>query len=204
VLYKNLIKPVLDVLISLMILVISSPILAITFLLLAIANNGNVWFLQERPGLRGKIFRVIKFKTMTDQRDEFGNLLPDDRRLTTIGKFVRKTSLDELPQLINVLKGDMSIVGPRPLLVEYLPLYDSVQAKRHDVKPGITGWAQVNGRNTISWEDKFAFDVWYVKHQSFLLDIRILLLTVKKVFIADGINSNTAATMEKFKGSALH
>ena len=186
---------------ALIVLIIASPVLLIVILLLAIANGGKVWFLQPRPGLHGKIFRVIKFKTMTDAKDESGHLLPDSVRLTAIGKFVRSTSLDELPQLINVLKGDMSIVGPRPLLVEYLPLYNEVQRHRHDVKPGITGWAQVNGRNAISWQQKFEYDVWYVKHQSFALDLKILFLTVKKVFIAEGISSDSHATMEKFRGN---
>jgi lipopolysaccharide/colanic/teichoic acid biosynthesis glycosyltransferase len=169
--------------------------------LLGIANRGHIWFLQERPGKNGKIFRVFKFKTMTDERDAQGNLLPDDKRLTAVGKFVRKTSLDELPQMINVLKGDMSIVGPRPLLVEYLPLYNQQQRRRHEVKPGITGWAQVNGRNTLDWPERFAYDVWYVDHISFALDIKILFLTIVKVFKAEGVSSGTSVTMEKFRGN---
>lgn len=198
--YRSFLKPLADKFVSLIVLVIASPVILVVILLLAFANRGKVWFLQQRPGLYGKIFRVVKFKTMTDERDKDGNLLPDALRLTAIGKFVRSTSLDELPQLINVLKGDMSIVGPRPLLVEYLPLYNEEQSHRHDVKPGITGWAQVNGRNAISWKQKFEYDVWYVRHQSFALDMKILFLTVKKVFIAEGISSETHATMEKFRG----
>jgi len=168
---------------------------------LGISNKGKVWFLQSRPGKGGKLFKVIKFKTMSDEHDSSGALLPDDKRLTVIGKFIRKTSLDELPQLINVLKGDLSMVGPRPLLEEYLSLYNEQQHKRHEVKPGITGWAQVNGRNTVAWKERFEMDVWYVNHISFLLDLKILLLTVLKVFKAEGISSGTSATMEKFKGN---
>jgi undecaprenyl phosphate N,N'-diacetylbacillosamine 1-phosphate transferase len=200
-LYRNFFKPLTDKFAALVILIIASPVLLIVILLLAVANKGKVWFLQPRPGRNGKVFKVIKFKTMTDDRDAAGNLLPDQLRLTSIGKFVRSTSLDELPQLINVLKGDMSIVGPRPLLVEYLPLYNDEQSKRHLVRPGITGWAQVNGRNAISWRQKFEYDIWYVEHQSFLLDLKILFLTIKKVFIAEGVSSDTHATMEKFRGN---
>lgn len=170
-------------------------------MLLYVANQGKVWFKQDRPGKNGRIFTVIKFKTMSDEVDGQGHLLPDERRLTAIGKFIRNTSLDELPQLFNVLRGEMSFVGPRPLLVEYLPLYNAEQQRRHLVKPGITGWAQVNGRNTVSWPQKFTFDVWYVDHISFLLDIKILLLTVMKVFKAEGISSTTSVTMEKFHGN---
>jgi undecaprenyl phosphate N,N'-diacetylbacillosamine 1-phosphate transferase len=201
VVYRTVIKPFLDKVIALIILTLSSPVLLFVILLLAIANKGNVWFTQPRPGLHEKIFHVIKFKTMTDERDEQGNLLPDEYRLKGIGKFIRATSLDELPQLINVLKGDMSIVGPRPLLIEYLPLYNEEQKKRHGVTPGITGWAQVNGRNAISWQQKFAYDVWYVKHQSFRLDIKILFLTVLKVLKSEGITSESSVTMEKFRGN---
>jgi lipopolysaccharide/colanic/teichoic acid biosynthesis glycosyltransferase len=200
-LYVRIVKPFFDKLVAFIVLAVASPVILICVLMLAVANRGNVWFLQERPGKDRKIFRVIKFKTMTDARDKQGVLLPDDKRLTAVGKFIRKTSLDELPQLLNVLKGDMSIVGPRPLLVEYLPLYDNVQRRRHDVVPGITGWAQVNGRNAISWEEKFAYDVWYVDHISFGLDIKILFLTVIKVFKAEGISSATSVTMEKFRGN---
>lgn len=160
-----------------------------------------MWFKQERPGRNGKIFSVIKFKTMTDERDDSGNLLPDERRLSTVGKLIRKTSLDELPQLLNVILGHMSLVGPRPLLKEYLPLYNDFQRRRHEVRPGITGWAQVNGRNTVSWPQKFTYDVWYVDHISFWLDIKILFLTVMKVFKAEGISSGTSVTMERFHGN---
>ncbi len=199
--YTAIIKPFFDKLFSFLILVVASPILLILVVLLFIFNRGQVWFTQERPGKNERIFTVIKFKTMSDERDAKGNLLPDDKRLTGIGKFIRMTSLDELPQLFNVLLGDMSFVGPRPLLVEYLPLYNEAQRRRHHVRPGITGWAQVNGRNTVSWPQKFAFDVWYVDHISFALDIKILLLTVMKVFKAEGISSTTSVTMEKFHGN---
>ena len=157
--------------------------------------------MQQRPGKKGKIFKVIKFKTMTDECDVNGDLLPDEKRLTNVGKFLRSTSMDELPQLINVLKGDMALIGPRPLLPQYLPLYDKEQARRHEVRPGITGWAQVNGRNAISWTKKFELDVWYVDHCSFLLDLKIILLTIKKVFVREGISSETSATMEYFTGN---
>lgn len=199
--YLNFFKPFSDKFVAVIVLILSSPVLLTAIVLLAIANKGNVWFLQPRPGKGGKIFKVVKFKTMTDEKDAAGNLLPDDKRLTAIGNFVRKTSMDELPQLINVLKGDMSLVGPRPLLVEYLPLYNEKQQRRHMVTPGITGWAQVNGRNAISWQQKFELDVWYVDHISFILDIKILFLTVKKVFKAEGISSGTSVTMEKFRGN---
>lgn len=199
-LYSSLIKPFFDRLIALVILLLLSPILLLVILLLAIANHGKIWFVQPRPGKHGRIFKVIKFKTMNDARDEKGALLPDEVRLTRIGNLIRKTSLDELPQLINVLKGDMSIVGPRPLLVEYIPLYSDTQKRRHAVKPGITGWAQVNGRNAISWPQKFAFDVWYVDHQSLGLDLKVLFLTIAKVFKAEGISSGSSVTMEKFRG----
>ena len=161
----------------------------------------GAFFLQERPGKDGKIFRVIKFKTMTDERDAGGNLLPDEQRLTKVGRFVRSTSIDELPQLINVLKGDMALIGPRPLLPQYLPLYNKVQARRHEVRPGITGWAQCHGRNAISWTKKFELDVWYVDHCSFLLDLKIIFLTIKKVLVREGISSETSATMEAFTGN---
>jgi undecaprenyl phosphate N,N'-diacetylbacillosamine 1-phosphate transferase len=200
-LYQGFIKPSLDFFVSLLVFIVLSPVFVVVVFLLSIANSGKPFFLQPRPGKGNRIFRVIKFKTMNDRKDANGNLLPDAVRLTPIGRFVRKTSLDEIPQLLNVIKGDMSIVGPRPLLVEYLPLYNKEQARRHSVKPGITGWAQVNGRNAISWEQKFAYDVWYVDHMSFLLDFRILLLTVRNVLKSEGINSATSATMEKFTGS---
>ncbi len=171
--------------------------------MLYIANKGNPFFLQSRPGRNERIFKVIKFKTMNDCKDAQGNLLSDADRLTPIGRFVRKTSLDEIPQLINVIKGEMSLVGPRPLLVDYLPLYNETQRKRHDVKPGITGWAQVNGRNGISWEQKFENDVWYVQHVTFLLDLKIIIRTVGKVFKSEGISSSSSATMEKFSGTTI-
>jgi undecaprenyl phosphate N,N'-diacetylbacillosamine 1-phosphate transferase len=199
--YVSIVKPFFDKATAFVVLIVASPLLVISIILLWFANKGNIWFLQERPGKNGKIFRVFKFKTMTDERDAQGNLLPDDKRLTAVGKFVRKTSLDELPQMINVLKGDMSIVGPRPLLVEYLPLYNHQQRRRHEVKPGITGWAQVNGRNALDWPERFACDVWYVDHISFALDIKILFLTVVKVFKAEGVSSGTSVTMEKFRGN---
>lgn len=199
--YTGLIKPLFDFAVALSVFLVLSPVFLVVVLLLAIANSGKPFFVQRRPGKYGKIFRVIKFKTMNDRMDANGNLLPDADRLTNIGKFVRKTSLDEVPQLLNVIKGDMSIVGPRPLLEEYLPLYSPDQMKRHNVRPGITGWAQVNGRNAISWTKKFELDLWYVKNISFILDIRILLLTVRNVLRSEGISSETSATMEKFTGN---
>ncbi|MBX2906008.1 MAG: sugar transferase [Taibaiella sp.] len=199
--YQGIVKPFLDFFVSLLVFIVLSPVFIVVILLLAIANSGKPFFLQPRPGKNNRIFKVIKFKTMNDRKDSNGNLLPDAVRLTPIGRFVRKTSLDEIPQLLNVIKGDMSIVGPRPLLVEYLPLYNKEQARRHTVKPGITGWAQVNGRNAISWEQKFSYDVWYVDNMSFQLDFRILLLTVRNVVKSEGINSATSATMEKFTGT---
>lgn len=199
--YTQMIKPLLDFLVAACALIVAAPLMLLCILLLAFANRGKVWFTQLRPGKEGRLFRVVKFRTMTDERDPSGELLPDDQRLTGIGKFIRKTSLDELPQLFNVLKGDMSFVGPRPLLVEYLPLYNEEQRLRHAVRPGITGWAQVNGRNAISWPQKFAFDVWYVRNRSFLLDMKILFMTVAKVFKAEGISSGTSATMEKWRGN---
>ena len=177
------------------------PLFLVCIILLCIANAGKPFFFQRRPGKNEHVFTVIKFKTMNDKKDKAGNLLPDAQRLTAIGKFIRKTSLDELPQLINVIKGDMSLVGPRPLLVEYLPLYNPFEKRRHEVKPGITGWAQVNGRNAISWKQKFEYDVWYVDHLSFGLDMKILLLSFIKVFKAEGITDNASATMQKFTGS---
>jgi lipopolysaccharide/colanic/teichoic acid biosynthesis glycosyltransferase len=199
--YKSTIKPLLDVITALAALLLLSPVFIVVTIALTISNNGKPFFIQPRPGKHGRIFSIIKFKTMSDAKDDIGNLLPDEKRLDAIGKFVRKTSLDELPQLINVLKGDMSFVGPRPLLPEYLSLYSPEQQKRHNVKPGITGWAQVNGRNAISWQQKFAYDVWYVAHQSFLLDLKILLRTVKKVFVSEGITTAGQATTERFKGN---
>lgn len=200
--YKKCLKRLFDFTVVSFVLLIIWPILLAITLWLHFANKGaGAFFLQERPGKSGKIFRVIKFKTMTDERDTHGNLLPDERRLTKVGKFVRTTSIDELPQLINVLKGDMALIGPRPLLPQYLSLYNKEQARRHDVRPGITGWAQVNGRNAISWSKKFELDVWYVDHCSFLLDLKILFLTIKKVFAREGISSDTSVSMEVFTGN---
>lgn len=194
--YRSFLKRLIDFSLVFCALMICFPVLFIITLWLHFANKGaGVFFLQNRPGRDGKIFKVIKFKTMTDERDSKGNLLPDEQRLTKVGKFVRSTSIDELPQLINVLKGDMALIGPRPLLPQYLPLYSKEQARRHEVRPGITGWAQVNGRNAISWTKKFELDVWYVDHCSFLLDLKIFLLTIKKVFVREGINSDTSVTM---------
>lgn len=199
--YQAFFKRLIDFLITFSVLLVIWPILLLISLWLYFANKGaGVFFTQNRPGKEGKIFKVIKFKTMTDERDAEGNLLPDAKRLTKIGKFVRSTSIDELPQLINVLKGDMALIGPRPLLPQYLPLYSAEQARRHEVRPGITGWAQVNGRNAISWTKKFELDVWYVDHCSFLLDLKIILLTIKKVFIREGISQEGQATMEAFNG----
>ena len=200
-LYPLIIKRFFDFLVALVVLAVATPFMLIILPLLAIANKGKVFFTQQRPGLNSKPFTLIKLKTMSDEKDQYGNLLPDELRLHGVGAFIRKTSLDEIPQMINVLKGDMSLVGPRPLLMDYLPLYTAEQAKRHDVKPGITGWAQVNGRNAISWEQKFAFDVWYVQHIGFMLDVKILIQTVFKVANADGIAANGSVTMTKFEGS---
>jgi undecaprenyl phosphate N,N'-diacetylbacillosamine 1-phosphate transferase len=199
--YKSVIKPVGDFLAAFIILLIASPFLLVVILLLMYANKGDVFFTQPRPGKHSKIFRLIKFKTMRDAYDENGNPLPDKDRVTKIGKFIRSASLDELPQLINVLKGDMSLIGPRPLLVKYLPLYNEFQLRRHEVKPGITGWAQVNGRNAISWQQKFEYDVWYVDHISLSLDIKILIRTVKKVLVREGVNSSEEKTMTAFTGN---
>lgn len=200
--YKYFFKRLIDFIIVFCVLVVIWPILLIITLWLHFANKGaGAFFAQERPGKEGKIFKVIKFKTMTDERDADGNLLPDADRLTNVGRFVRSTSIDELPQLINVLKGDMALIGPRPLLVQYLPLYSKEQARRHDVRPGITGWAQVNGRNAISWTKKFELDVWYVDHCSFWLDVKIIFLTIKKVFVREGISQEGQATMEFFTGN---
>lgn len=199
--YRSFIKRMMDFSVALaMLAVLLVPLLAL-MALLAAANRGTPFFRQTRPGLHGKLFRIVKFKTMTDETDERGVLLPDERRLTRVGRLVRSLSLDELPQLFNVLAGQMSFIGPRPLLAEYLPLYSAEQARRHDVRPGITGWAQVNGRNSISWERKFELDVWYVDHLSFLLDMRIIFLTLAKVVQRQGISAEGSATMEKFTGS---
>lgn len=200
--YKNFFKRILDFIISLLALICLSPILLVVTIWLHFANKGaGAFFLQERPGKDAKIFKIIKFKTMTDERDADGNLLPDAQRLTKVGQFVRSTSIDELPQLINVLKGDMALIGPRPLLVKYLPLYSNEQARRHEVRPGITGWAQCHGRNSISWTEKFKLDVWYVDNCSFKTDINIIIETIKKVIVRDGITQEGDATMEAFTGN---
>ena len=186
---------------SLIALTVLLPLMLVLMVLGAIKMKGNPFFTQLRPGKDGKIFKLIKFRSMTCEKDKDGNLLPDDVRLTRYGEILRSTSLDELPELLNILKGDMSIVGPRPLLVQYLPLYNEEQRHRHDVRPGLTGWAQVNGRNSITWEDKFRYDVWYVRNISFILDVKILFLTVKKVFCREGISAENSATMEDFQGT---
>jgi len=199
--YKSFFKRVLDFCISLVALVCLSPVLLIVTIWLHFANKGaGAFFFQERPGLHGRIFKVIKFKTMTDERDAEGNLLPDADRLTKVGRFVRSTSIDELPQLVNVLKGDMALIGPRPLLVQYLPLYNQEQARRHDVRPGISGWAQCHGRNAISWAEKFKLDVWYVDHVSLLTDLKVIGITVMKVLQRADINEAGQATIEPFNG----
>jgi lipopolysaccharide/colanic/teichoic acid biosynthesis glycosyltransferase len=199
--YRDLIKPLGDKVAALLVLLLTLPLMLPVVLLLYFANRGKPFFLQTRPGLHGDPFRIVKLRTMTDERDANGVLLPDEQRLHRIGALVRKSSLDEIPQLINVLKGDMSIVGPRPLLMEYLPLYSREQSRRHEVRPGITGWAQVNGRNAISWQQKFSYDVWYVDHLGFGLDMKILFLTVKKVLRSDGISGTDTVTMTKFEGN---
>ena len=199
--YKDFWKRVIDFILSLLTLAILWPILLVLTIWLHFANKGaGAFFLQERPGKNGKIFKVVKFKTMTDERDAEGNLLPDADRLTNVGRFVRSTSIDELPQLINVVKGDMALIGPRPLLSQYLPLYSEEQARRHEVRPGITGWAQCHGRNAISWTEKFKLDVWYVDHCSFLTDLKVIGITIKKVLVRDGISQEGNATMEAFNG----
>lgn len=200
--YKLFLKRFLDFWIALIVLICISPILLVVTIWLHFANKGTgAFFFQERPGKDGKIFKVIKYKTMTDERDAEGNLLPDERRLTKVGKFVRSTSIDELPQLINVLKGDMALIGPRPLLPQYLPLYSPVQARRHEVRPGISGWAQCHGRNQICWTEKFKLDVWYVDHVSLITDLKVIFITIKKVLFREDINSDNDATMEDFDGT---
>lgn len=199
--YQKYLKRILDLILASIILITTSLVIIFVSLVLFFLNKGHVFFLQPRPGKNEKIFYIIKFKTMNDSCDKDGNLLPDFKRLTIFGKFIRKTSIDELPQLINVVKGDMSLVGPRPLLIDYLPRYNDFQKRRHDVRPGITGWAQVNGRNTINWQQKFEHDAWYVNNLSFLLDFKILLLTLKKIIISEGVNSSSTVTMEEFKGN---
>ena len=199
-LYKSILKPVADFLSAFILLLILSPFILVTMLVLLLANKGSIFFIQQRPGLNAKPFNIIKFKTMRDAFDQHGNPLPDHIRLTKAGKFIRSASLDELLQLINVLKGDMSLIGPRPLLMKYLPRYTKEQARRHLVRPGISGWAQVNGRNAISWEEKFKLDLFYVQHQSFSLDLKILFLTIINILQRKGISADGQATMEEFKG----
>ena len=198
--YPRYFKSVFDTFLSFVALVLLSPLILLIIVLLIFSNGGSPFFVQKRPGKNSKVFKLVKFRTMNEKRDRNGELLPDNERLTSVGKFIRKTSLDELLQLINVIKGEMSVIGPRPLLVEYLELYSPEQARRHEVKPGITGWAQVNGRNAISWEEKFILDIWYVDHLSFLLDFKIVLLTIKKVFEQEGITKVGHATTEAFNG----
>lgn len=200
--YKNVLKRFLDFWIALVVLICISPLLVVVTLWLHVANKGaGAFFLQERPGKDGRIFKIIKYKTMTDERDAEGHLLPDEQRLTKVGRFVRSTSIDELPQLLNVLKGDMALIGPRPLLVQYLPLYSKEQARRHEVRPGISGWAQCHGRNAISWTEKFKLDVWYVDHVSFATDMKVIFTTIKNVLMRKDISSASSATMEAFKGT---
>ena len=198
--YNNFFKRLFDFAAALTGIVILSPVFIIVTIFLAVANDGKPFFIQPRPGKHGRIFRIVKFKTMNDKKDADGNLLSDEIRLTKIGSFVRKTSLDEIPQLFNIIIGDMSLIGPRPLLTQYLHLYSDFQNRRHEVKPGITGWAQVNGRNAISWDKKFELDVWYVDNMSFLLDVKIIFRTIQKVVKSEGINSADAATIEPFNG----
>lgn len=199
--YRHFLKRLLDFVISLTALICLSPLLLLITFWLHLANKGaGAFFFQERPGYKGKVFSVVKFKTMTDERDENGELLPDDARLTKVGKFVRSTSIDELPQLWNVLRGDMALIGPRPLLVKYLPLYSAEQMRRHDVRPGITGWAQCHGRNELSWSKKFEYDVWYVDHLSFITDLKVIYYTIKTVLTREGISHEGMATMEEFNG----
>lgn len=198
--YKNFLKPTGDIFISIIGLVLTFPFLIFIIIFLYFANDGKPFFFQQRPGKSGRIFKIVKFKTMHDKKDANGDLLPDAERLTAIGKLIRKTSFDEIPQLFNVIKGDMSLIGPRPLLTNYLHLYNDFQNRRHEINPGITGWAQVNGRNAISWDKKFEYDVWYVDNVSFLLDLKILFKTILKVFKSDGINAENSATTEPFSG----
>ena len=200
-LYKNTLKPFFDFIVALSLIIVFMPIMITICLIISILSSDGIFFNQVRPGKNGRLFKIWKFKTMSNEKDSHGNLLPDEKRITPIGLIIRKLSLDELPQLFNVLRGQMSIIGPRPLLPEYLPLYSAMQARRHEVKPGITGWAQVNGRNTIDWETKFEYDVWYVDNVSLLTDLRILFLTVGKVVKRSDISSATSVTMEKFIGS---
>ncbi|MFI0425967.1 MAG: sugar transferase [Flavobacterium sp.] len=198
--YLKIVKPILDFLLAVIGFIILLPVFLLVTVLLFFANEGKPFFIQRRPGKNCNVFSIIKFKTMNDKKDATGKLLHDSERLTAVGKFVRKTSLDEIPQLLNVIKGDMSLIGPRPLLTDYVHLYNAFQNRRHEMKPGITGWAQVNGRNAISWDKRFELDVYYVDHVSFTLDLKILFLTAKKVVISEGINAENAATIEPFEG----
>lgn len=199
--YRNFFKRFLDLIVSLVAFCLLLPLFIIVTALLYVANQGKPFFVQQRPGKHGRIFWLVKFKTMNDRKDAAGNLLSDADRLTLVGKFIRKTSLDEIPQLINVIKGEMSLIGPRPLLVEYLPLYNDTQKRRHEVRPGITGWAQVNGRNAIGWKEKFELDVWYVDNMSFLLDCKIIIFTLLKVVKSEGVSQQGHVTMTKFEGN---
>ncbi|WP_226063981.1 sugar transferase [Kaistella polysaccharea] len=196
--YKNFFKRLIDFTAALVGFLLISPVFLFVLIGLSVANKGKPFFFQRRPGKEERLFNIIKFKTMNDDKDSAGQLLPDEQRLTALGNFVRKTSLDEIPQLINVVKGDMSLIGPRPLLPDYLPYYNDLQKRRHEVRPGISGWAQVNGRNAISWEQKFTYDVWYVDHLSFFIDVKIIFLTLKKIVKTDGITADGHATMPRF------
>jgi len=198
--YARYLKRWIDFIIAIILIILTSPLIVSTILVLLLANKGKIFFTQQRPGLFRKPFKIIKFKTMNDKKDNDGNLLPDNKQISPIGKLIRKTSIDELPQLFNVLKGDLSLIGPRPLLMEYLPLYSKEQAKRHNVKPGISGWAQVNGRNAITWEQKFQYDLYYIKNISFLLDLKIIILTIREIIMLKGINSPEKTIMEPFRG----
>jgi len=199
--YRSFIKRFIDFTLSCIGVLFLSPIIGVLIILLAFANRGKPFFFQSRPGKNGKVFKIVKFKSMNDKKDQKGELLPFDQRITKTGKLIRKYSLDEIPQLFNVIKGDMSLIGPRPLLVKYLPLYNDFQKKRHDVRPGITGWAQINGRNAISWNEKFKLDVWYTENLSFKLDIKIILMTIKKVLFKEDINSGESVNMPTFTGN---
>ncbi|HNP32734.1 MAG TPA: sugar transferase [Flavobacterium sp.] len=199
--YRLFLKRFLDILVSIIVLILASPILIIVFCILGFQNKGSIFFFQERPGFHQKAFKIIKLKTMTDAKDSDGKLLPDNQRITKVGKIIRRLSIDELPQLLNVLVGDMSLIGPRPLLFKYIPLYSEEQLRRHDVRPGITGWAQVNGRNSISWKQKFDLDIYYVDHLSFVLDVKILWLTFIKVIRTEGINQSLDRPMQPFNGN---
>jgi lipopolysaccharide/colanic/teichoic acid biosynthesis glycosyltransferase len=199
--YQKYFKRFFDFILALFLIILTSPLILIISTILFFTNNGKVFFIQPRPGKNEKIFFIIKFRTMNDKKNENGELLPDNERITRIGRFIRRNSIDELPQLVNVLSGDLSLIGPRPLLVDYLPLYNDFQRRRHEAKPGITGWAQVNGRNTITWQNKFEYDIWYVDNQSFTLDLKILLLTIHKVFMSENVNYSEGVTMERFLGN---